>query len=332
MITSSELDKLVADLYGEKPIQDAEATELRLKESVRILLQSGDPAAVSLAARALEEVRLVPKIKSYAIKAANPTGYAIFLQEPGGGFSFQRHPTSKVELVHILSPRGASRVFQMPYDRWVATVDDRRMARWLAGDSDEELDRFTVTPEPGDVFTVETTNDVHTVLGCFLEEFASNSGDMVERLYDQNIGRVTAPHLTRTYMHEMLAQLPDVTPRRFWRLTPDGWVSEPMHPQETDGVSLWQAGCGPLTARWLRFAEGARTTIAPGQGNVLLAHVMHGAARGGLIRCERDERVELARGACLVLFPGQAAELEACGPARVGISVHEAPIVTALET
>jgi len=285
---------------------------------------------MSLAARVLAGAGLIPKIKSYAIKAANPTGYAIFLQEPGAGFSFQRHPTSKVELVHILSPRGASRVFKMPYERWRATVDDQRMRKWLAGGIDEELERFTVRPQPGDVFTVETTNDVHTVLGCFLEEFASNSGDMVERLYDQNDGRITPPHLTSNYMHRMLAELPDVTPLRFWHLSPDGWWHEPIHAQETSGITAWQAPCGPLLARWLRFAASARTVVSPKPGNVLFARITKGAAQVTLHHEGHSDRFELASGRCLVLFPNQEAELLDDGSGCLGISVHEAPIVTAL--
>ena len=37
------------------------------------------------------------KYKSYAVKAATPLGYSIFLQNQGQGFSFQQHLVHKLE-------------------------------------------------------------------------------------------------------------------------------------------------------------------------------------------------------------------------------------------
>jgi len=39
------------------------------------------------------------------------------------------------------------------------------------------------------VFIISELGVVHTVMGCVLEEYATVSTDMVERLHDQNIGR-----------------------------------------------------------------------------------------------------------------------------------------------
>jgi len=322
------LDACVADLKRDQSIEAAESVEAELKRLVEALLTSdSDPQGRASAAAALGRVGLIPKIKSYAIKAAHPSGYAIFLQEPGRGFSFQLHPTSKMELVHILVARGGSRVFKMPYERWRETVDARRMASWLAGGGDAELDRFSVVPEPGDVFTVETTSDVHTVLGCYLEEFATNSGDQVHRLYDQNVGAGTPAFFSNAYMEKELEALPDVTPRRRWELTSDGWTSHPVEPVGEPGALHWQLGCGPLTAGWLRLQPHRQFRLECRDQNILFGRVFGGSGR---LMVETQDPTPVTAGDCFVLLPGQSGLLETSATDRLALSMHETPTDLAL--
>jgi len=59
----------------------------------------------------------------------------------------------------------------------------------LDGESNAAYDPYRFEPRPGDVFVISELGVVHTVVGCVLEEYATVSTDMVERLYDQNAGK-----------------------------------------------------------------------------------------------------------------------------------------------
>jgi hypothetical protein len=135
-----------------------------------------------------KEVGLLLKYKSYAIKAASPLGFSIFIQSPGQGFSFQQHVTHKTEVFHILQPLQNALVFICPYEEWSRCYDESSFQNWMHGKRDERYDRFAIVPRPGDVFLIDRLSTVHTVIGCILEEYATISTDMVDRLHDQNAG------------------------------------------------------------------------------------------------------------------------------------------------
>jgi mannose-6-phosphate isomerase-like protein (cupin superfamily) len=48
---------------------------------------------------------------------------------------------------------------------------------------------------------------VHTVVGCVLEEFATVSTDMVDRLHDQNAGKKIPANFTRAYAEAALLEI-----------------------------------------------------------------------------------------------------------------------------
>jgi mannose-6-phosphate isomerase-like protein (cupin superfamily) len=164
---------------------------------------SGDTARAIAAFQ--RRVGLLLKYKSYAVKASSPLGYSIFLQNPGEGFSFQRHLTHKTEVFHILDVHPGGFVFLCSFDEWVRCYDRERFAAWLAGErSDPAYDRYRYPARPGDVFVLDELGIVHTVIGCTLEEFATISTDMVDRLYDQNQGKPIPARFGKAYAAERL--------------------------------------------------------------------------------------------------------------------------------
>ena len=154
-----------------------------------------------------QQVGFLLKYKSYAIKAASPLGYSVFIQNPGEGFSFQRHITHKTEIFHILDVLPGGYVFICEFDEWARVYDRDRFHAWLHGEPDERYERFRHWPSPGDVIVIDRLNVVHTVMGCLVAEFATVSTDMVDRLHDQNEGRAIPPQFSRAYAEARLAAL-----------------------------------------------------------------------------------------------------------------------------
>jgi len=147
------------------------------------------------------------KYKSYAIKASNPLGYSIFIQNKGQGFSFQQHITHKTEVFHILEVLDGGYLFICDYKDWLKNYEEKAFGDWLSGKPDERYDQFRIYPKPGDIFSIDKLNVVHTVIGCILEEYATVSTDMVERLFDQNVGRKIPSFFNRDYTWEMLKSI-----------------------------------------------------------------------------------------------------------------------------
>src|SRR5579864_3135358 len=157
-------------------------------------------ATARILAGAQQRVGLLYKYKSYAVKASSPLGYSIFLQNPGEGFSFQRHLEHKTEVFHILDVHPGGFVFLCGFDEWERCYDRERFAAWLAGErADPEYDRYRFPARPGDVFVLDELGTVHTVIGCTLEEFATISTDMVDRLHDQNRGKPIPAAFDKTW-------------------------------------------------------------------------------------------------------------------------------------
>jgi hypothetical protein len=202
------LDPIKTHLLSEHPIDIVE----RLENIVKIVLRrylSGDVSGAEARriAEFQKEAGLLLKYKSYAIKAASPLGYSIFIQSPGQGFSFQQHVTHKTEVFHILQPLQNALVFICPYEEWRQCYKESSFRNWLQGKKDERYDRFAVVPRSGDVFSIDRLSTVHTVIGCILEEYATISTDMVDRLHDQNAGRKIPETFCRTYALSVLNNL-----------------------------------------------------------------------------------------------------------------------------
>jgi len=207
------LKKLASHLHRPMSLPDTERVEAVLKTYLRAIFRqhlSGDDAR--FLALWQRDLGFVLKYKSYGVKCATPLGYSVFLQNPGEGFSFQRHLTHKTEIFHILDPLARALVFLCSSKEWEKAYDGERFQRWLDGAPDAELDRFAVRPRPGDVYHVSELGVIHSVLGCILEEFATVSTDMVDRLHDQNAGR-HEPHVTREAVVTRLRSLRACVPR-----------------------------------------------------------------------------------------------------------------------
>jgi len=195
-------------LKRDTDIGRAEAVEALLKRVLKERLSRPVSGAdARRIARFQQELGFIFKYKSYAIKAAVPLGYSIFLQNPGEGFSFQRHVTHKTEVFHILEAPPGGYVFLCDAEDWDKHYDKETFDAWLAGESHPFFDRCRFVPQPGDVFVISRLNVVHTVIGCILEEYATVSTDMVDRLHDQNKGKPIPERFCRAYAEERLQSL-----------------------------------------------------------------------------------------------------------------------------
>jgi mannose-6-phosphate isomerase-like protein (cupin superfamily) len=245
-------DHLASDL----PIAVLEAYESVLKAVLRRAMNGEVPPEAARAIAALQQrVGLLRKYKSYAVKASSPLGYSIFLQNPGEGFSFQRHLTHKTEVFHILDVHPGGFVFLCTADEWMAAYDRDRFAAWLAGERDDPAyERFRIAARPGDVFVLDELGIVHTVIGCTLEEFATISTDMVDRLHDQNAGRPIPAAFNRAFVEERLPTL---------RTPPASRLVRPAAPAGGEAAG----GAGERTVPGPRQGDaGDRGAVAGGGG------------------------------------------------------------------
>ncbi len=202
------LPALAGYLASDLPIAVLERYEALLKAVLRRELAGEVSGETARAVAAFQlQVGLLMKYKSYAVKASSPLGYSIFLQNPDEGFSFQRHLTHKTEVFHILDAHPGGFVYLSSYDDWRRDYDRGRFADWLAGQPDAAYERHRIPAHPGDVFILDQLNIVHTVVGCTLEEFATISTDMVDRLHDQNEGRPIPATFAKPWVHQRLAGL-----------------------------------------------------------------------------------------------------------------------------
>jgi mannose-6-phosphate isomerase-like protein (cupin superfamily) len=202
------LPVLAEFLHEDLPIERTERLETLVKLVLRDALNgpiSGEEARSI--ARFQKELGFMLKYKSYAIKASVPLGYSIFLQKDGEGFSFQRHVEHKLEVFHIVHVKPGGYVFLCDFEDWKRVYTKGSFERWLAGESNPAYDRFKFVPTPGDVFVISTLGVVHTVVGCVLEEFATVSTDMVDRLHDQNAGKKIPANFTRAYAEAALQEI-----------------------------------------------------------------------------------------------------------------------------
>jgi hypothetical protein len=80
---------LVDALRADSPIAVLEQSERQLKQILsRELAGPLDGPRIRALASFQRDLGFLLKYKSYAVKAASPLGYSVFLQRPGEGFSF----------------------------------------------------------------------------------------------------------------------------------------------------------------------------------------------------------------------------------------------------
>jgi mannose-6-phosphate isomerase-like protein (cupin superfamily) len=202
------LPALVPYLKGDLPIEALERIEALVKaiidDSCKRRVTGAEARRIALFQ---QQVGFLLKYKPYAVKCANPLGYSLFLENPGEGFSFQRHTEHKVEVFHIIDVLPGGYAFLCDFDEWQQVFEPESFARWLGGAADERYDRYRYELSAGDVLVIDELNVVHTVIGCVVEEFATVSTDMVDRLYDQNASAQVPADFTREFVRSRLAEI-----------------------------------------------------------------------------------------------------------------------------
>ena len=325
---------------GDRLRTDTEITELERLEDVlkRVLRHLMAPPVTAAAALRLAEFQrdlgLLLKYKSYAVKAASPLGYAVFMQEPGQGFSFQRHVEHKTEVFHVLDVLPGGYVFLCEFHEWTRDYDENTFARWLAGESDSRYDSHRISPQPGDTFVIDRLNVVHTVVGCVLEEFATISTDMVDRLHDQNVGRSVPPHFQRALVQGRLADLP--SPQGDALVSYGGSTRErrPIPPVRVEGGWMTTLATRPVSARVYRVEAGRTTDY--GRDEWGAASVFVRAGRGRLLLADGVRRtvdtppaLSLTAGQVTMVPPGLRFALVNDDREDFVVSEHRLPVEVA---
>ena len=163
-------------------------------------------------------------------------------------------------------------------------------------------------PQPGDVIVINRLNVVHTVVGCTLAEFATVSTDMVDRLHDQNEGRLVPAQFTRNFAEDRLRGL--------------AW------PAASHLVTFEHGRCSRSVIPAHQVAGGVRTVF--GEGNVVASSFRFdaGAASDLSVDSERATCLHVAGGAGRLVL-GDAAEVRRPSPptlaARAGDLFFVAP-------
>lgn len=274
-------------LRQDLPIEQTERLEMLLKA---ILLEAmSRPMSGPDARRIAEfqkELGFILKYKSYAIKAATPVGYSIFLQNEGEGFSFQRHVVHKLEVFHILSIKPGGYVFLCDFADWNRIYERKSFERWLNGEANAAYDRYKFVPEPGDVFIISELGVVHTVVGCVLEEYATVSTDMVERLYDQNIGKKIPADFDRAHAELTLRAIEPPAQNRLVKGLGEKQI-ERIHPAAVEGGERTLLCDSFVTAA--RYIVEARneTALAHDEARVVLLRMNVG--RGSVVIADSTE-------------------------------------------
>jgi hypothetical protein len=256
-----QLDALVEPLRTDAPIGEVERHEETLKRVLGAVFERGATADEGRRIAAFQrDVGLIMKYKPYAVKASTPLGFSLFLQEPRQGFSFQKHSVRKVEAFHILEVDADSYVFLAPWSEWQRVYEPVRFQRWLDGATDEAYERFRLRPSVGDIYLITDRETVHTVIGCRIEEYASVSVDVVERLHDQNRGAPLPAKFTRENTLRELAAVHQ--PGNHRSVHPDGRIAPASLEEPLPGVRRSTlVDCPELQATVWKLAPGTTTPI-----------------------------------------------------------------------
>lgn len=264
-------------LQQDLPITTLERYETVYKEALKAIVASPcNGKTYRLLAQTQKNIGLALKYKSYTVKATTPLGYSLFLHNPKEGFSFQRHEVHKTEVFHILEVMEGGYVFVCDYEEWLDCYDKASFERWLAGEANEKYDKFKFEPRPGDVFVMDKVGIVHTVIGCVLEEFATTSTDMVERLYDQNAGKPIPEYFNREYAEKKFAQLTFPTSNRLCHRTPYGWATKELTPEVVGDVSKTELAVIELHALQYNLGPHARKAITVDEKRAISLYVRTG--------------------------------------------------------
>ena len=280
---------LLDALRTDSPIAVLEAAERQLKEILtRELAAELDGPRIRALASFQRDLGFLLKYKSYAVKAASPLGYSVFLQRRGEGFSFQQHVAHKTEIFYILDVQPGGFVFLCDFADWQRIYNRDTFLAWLNGARDEEYERFRFVPRPGDVIVIDRLNVVHSVVGCVLAEFATVSTDMVDRLHDQNEGKKIPGEFTRAFSEGKIRALK--WPTTSHRVTPgeSGWTRAEIlsHPIQ-GGRKATLGDDDRFSASLIEVDAGGQTEIVSSPDRAISVHVTSGT--GQLLLGTADE-------------------------------------------
>jgi hypothetical protein len=329
------LSALVERLRADSPIDVLERFEKILKELLGAELGSSlGGNAIRELATFQRDLGFLLKYKSYAIKAASPLGYSVFLQNPAEGFSFQRHVTHKTEIFCILDVLPGGYVFVCDYGEWQRIYRPDAFLAWLNGEPDVRYERFRHRPQPGDVIAIDRLNMVHTVVGCVLAEFATVSTDMVDRLHDQNEGRPIPARFSRDYAEARLRNIR--WPRAFRRVSPEaaGYSHAALSPRPVTGGSRTLFGEGPLIASSCQFDAREAGDIAADPDRATCVHIVEGAGQlllgeAGEMRRLSPPSIAASAGNVFLVAPGAHYGFVNDGPGPLVVSEQRIPASTA---
>jgi mannose-6-phosphate isomerase-like protein (cupin superfamily) len=306
---SAALAALVERLRTDSPIAVLEEAERELKSMLgRELAARPDGAGIRELASLQQRLGFLLKYKSYAVKAASPLGYSVFLQQPRQGFSFQQHVIHKTEMFYFLDVLPGGFVFLCDFSEWQRIYDRDAFLAWLDGKPDGRYERWRFVPQPGDVIVIDRLNVVHTVIGCTLAEFATVSTDMVDRLHDQNEKRPVPPEFTRPLTEGRLREL--------------AW------PKSSHRVVIAASGCSRRVISSRPVAGGARTVLDDGVVSAATYQFEPGAASDISVDPTRATSLHVVQGSGRLVL-GDASEVRRTSPpaldARAGDLFFVAP-------
>lgn len=313
-----QLEALREPLTSDMPIERLERFEAAWKQALGELLAApltgGEARRIAAFQR---DIGLLPKYKSYAIKASSPLGYSVFFQEPGQGFSFQQHRVHKVEIFHVLDTLPGSFALICSLAAWNEAYERDAFARWLDGAGDPRFEKWRIPLRPGDVICLQETGIVHTVIGCVLEEFATISTDLVDRLHDQNEGAAIPESFYRERALELLRTVP--APATSQEVCIPGQERRPLARQGFPGGEIVTIGAVPgLRASRIRLESGRRSPRRTSDEEAQVLFASCGDARlllGTAAELERRDppALELPRGTAAMVPAGMSYEIAAAG-------------------
>jgi hypothetical protein len=325
------LESLVEHLRADSPIDVLEQFERKLKELLSVELAApitGDRMREVASFQA--HLGFLLKYKSYAVKAASPLGYSVFLQRRGEGFSFQRHITHKTEIFYILDVQPGGYVFLCDFEEWQRIYDRDTFLAWLGGAPDARYERWRFAPQPGDVIVIDRLNVVHTVVGCTLVEFATVSTDMVDRLHDQNEGRLVPAQFTREFAESKLRD--QIWPAVSHLVTFEGgrYSRRVIPAHRVKGGVRTMFGEGAVVASSFRFDAGAASALGVDLERATCLHIAGGAGRlvlGDATEVRRPSPPTLAAraGDLFFLVPGAHYGFINDGAAPLTVAEHRIP-------
>jgi hypothetical protein len=276
-------EMLQGNLAKDLPIEELEKFEKAYKDTLKNIFSEKNSGETARRLAVIQKnIGLIFKYKPYTIKASNPLGYSIFFHNQGKGFSFQQHTSHKMEVFHILDVLPGGYVFVCTYDDWKKIYNEESFSDWLSGKPDARFDQFKYEPKAGDTIILDRLGIVHSVIGCTLEEFATVSTDMVDRLHDQNKGKKIPEQFVRSYSESKIQSITSPLGSRVVEIIPGGNKVREIEPIKINGGLKIELANMELIANRYVIEKNGRTefqnsdkyaismTVTGGKGTVFI--------------------------------------------------------------